>query len=314
MYQKFLRYNFPPHITTWLLSFLQNRSQFISLGQYQSHSRILNAGTPQGTRTGPIQFKLLVDDLSFRSSYIKYVDDTTVVSESEDPCDPALQMASDTLLDFCVVSGMTPNPQKCKEMLIYFGKKFSKNDVPLLKVGGEPIERVDSFKLLGIVFSSDLTWGKHVSYILSKVSRRYFVIFKLVKIGFPPCDILIVYCLVIRSVLEYACPVWHSGLTKTQSDDIERVQRRCLKIIFPDLSYREALAISGLERLNTRRENIVKGTFTEIKNPNHILYDLLVHRPANSFNTRNKYPFELPLAKTNRFSNSFFPYCVRNKF
>jgi len=32
--------------------------------------------------------------------------------------------------------------------------------------------------------------------------------------GVPTCDILCVYCSVIRSVLEYACAVWHPGLTK----------------------------------------------------------------------------------------------------
>ena len=49
-----------------------------------------------------------------------------------------------------------------------------------------------------------------------------------------------VYCSLVRSILEYASPVWHCGLTQTLSDDIEAVQR-CLKIIFPLLSYIDAL-------------------------------------------------------------------------
>ena len=36
----------------------------------------------------------------------------------------------------------------------------------------------------------------------------------------------------IRSLLEMAVPVWHSGLTKKQSKDIERVQKTALYIIF----------------------------------------------------------------------------------
>jgi len=46
----------------------------------------------------------------------------------------------------------------------------------------------------------------------------------LVRAGLPTSDILCVYCSIIRSVLEYACPVWHPGLTKKLSKDIERVQ------------------------------------------------------------------------------------------
>ena len=36
----------------------------------------------------------------------------------------------------------------------------------------------------------------------------------------------------IRSVLEYACLVWHPGLTSKLSEDTEHVQKRCLRIIF----------------------------------------------------------------------------------
>ena len=36
---------------------------------------------------------------------------------------------------------------------------------------------------------------------------------------------------VIRSILEYACPVWHNSLTIEQSDQIESIQKRALKIM-----------------------------------------------------------------------------------
>jgi len=36
----------------------------------------------------------------------------------------------------------------------------------------------------------------------------------LIKAGVPVCDIVCIYFTVIRSILEYACPVWHHG-TKT---------------------------------------------------------------------------------------------------
>ena len=49
-------------------------------------------------------------------------------------------------------------------------------------------------------------------------------------------DIVCVFTSIIRSVLEYACPVWHPGLTKKLSEDIECVQKRCLKLLFPALS------------------------------------------------------------------------------
>jgi hypothetical protein len=101
----------------------------------------------------------------------------------------------------------------------------------------------------------------------------------------------LIYCAIIRSVLEYACAVWHSGFTTAQSLDIERVQKRCLRIIFPDLSYSDALLISGLERLTARRERIVRDTFKDIQLSSHPLHSLLSDKPDLQFNLRNTYPF-----------------------
>lgn len=60
-----------------------------------------------------------------------------------------------------------------------------------------------------------------------------FCIKTLVHCGVELEDIVQVYCSVIRFVLKYACPVWHPGLTEKLSKEIKRIQKQCLKIIFP---------------------------------------------------------------------------------
>ena len=44
--------------------------------------------------------------------------------------------------------------------------------------------------------------------------------------------LLYFYCTVIRTVLEYACPAWHTNLTLEETTSLEDVQRRALSIIF----------------------------------------------------------------------------------
>ena len=85
--------------------------------------------------------------------------------------------------------------------------------------------------------------------------------------GVDKTDIVLVYCAIIRSVLEYACQVWHCGLTKTQACEVENVQSRCLRIIYPALSYADALSVTGLDRLDDRRERMVHELFNEVKGP-----------------------------------------------
>ena len=51
------------------------------------------------------------------------------------------------------------------------------------------------------------------------------------------------YITVIRPVLEYAVPVWHHLITKTQADNIEAIQKRAIRIIFSltnDMPYTSA--------------------------------------------------------------------------
>jgi hypothetical protein len=107
--QKFLDYDFPPHIIAWSVSFLQERSQYVRIRNRNSYCRVFHAGTPQGTVSGPNDFELLINDLCFYIDYAKYVDDNTIVPFSADPNDRSLQSAADHLIEWCSLKGMTIN-------------------------------------------------------------------------------------------------------------------------------------------------------------------------------------------------------------
>ena len=210
---------------------------------------------------------------------------------------------------------MRLNNKKTKEMILHFGRRFAIDAIPNLVASGSNIERVNEFKLLGVIVRSDLNWTSHVKYMVSKASKRIFVICTLVRSGIPVADIIAVYCSLVRSVLEYASPVWHCGLTKLLTREIENVQKRCLKIIFPVLSYNDALKISGLERLSDRREKAAHELFKEIKKPGHVLNELLkVKTNANLRITRDVYPYKIPRPKTSRLGRSLIVYGLTKRW
>jgi hypothetical protein len=47
-----VKYKFPPHLVTWLLSFLEKRLHYVLIGSHVSDVRELNAGASQGTIAG----------------------------------------------------------------------------------------------------------------------------------------------------------------------------------------------------------------------------------------------------------------------
>jgi len=53
-------------------------------------------------------------------------------------------------------------------------------------------------------------------------------------------------------VLEYACPIWHSSLSKQQTTLLEDVQRRAVQIIVGNSPYAEACCMLGIQSLTDR--------------------------------------------------------------
>ncbi len=173
-------------------------------------------------------------------------------------------------------------------------------------INGKPIDSVPHVKLLGRNISNDLKWNIHVDEIVRKVSTRLYFLRQLKRANVPIKELLLFYVTCLRPITEYACQVFHNGLPLYLVDDLERLQKRALRTIYPSLTYREALTASKLPTLYDRRDGLTKRLFNEISsNPNHKLYNLLPGRNSFTVNLRNKRSFNVPKCKTNRFKTSF---------
>jgi len=110
------------------------------------------------------------------------------------------------------------NGRKTKQLL--FGSAI-KDPPPQINLSVTPVEHVTTFKLLGVHVASDLKWTQHIDAITSKAALRLHFLKQLKRSGAGSDDLLYFYVTVIRTVLEYACPVWHSSLTATQTKALE---------------------------------------------------------------------------------------------
>ena len=113
---------------------------------------------------------------------------------------------------------------------------------------------IQVIKLLGVHVSNDLKWAQHIHAISRKGASRLYFLKKLKRAGAGTDDLLHFYCAVIRPVLEYACPVWHSSLTITQSKTLESLQKRAMNIIFPYMDYKLPVVMAHIDTLEERRE------------------------------------------------------------
>ena len=77
------------------------------------------------------------------------------------------------------------------------------------------------------------------------------------RVGLGTNNLVLVYCSIVRSIVEYASPVW-AAIPLHLDKLIESVQRKALKIIFVRVDYTEALVLAGLESLSDRRVGACK--------------------------------------------------------
>ena len=170
---------------------------------------------------------------------------------------------------------------------------------------------VTSAKLLGMTISHDLKWNMHSSELIRKCSSRLYFLRQLKRSGVAPSKLVQFYVTCIRPVLEYASPVFHRSLPNYISEDLERIQRRAFRIIYPDLSYSVALETVGLPKLHERREKISINLFDEIVcNLTHSLHSLLPQRKTCKYALRRKKDFTLPRCKTERLKNLSCPSSI----
>ena len=129
-------------------------------------------------------------------------------------------------------------------------------------------------------------------------------------VGVPKEDLLNIYILYIHSLLDYSSVVWHSTINGEQSQNIERVQKLCLKVILGDgyEGYESALESCELMTLSDRREDKFG-----LKCLLHTVHSQMfpVNPHANAHNTRSSEHFTVNWAKSDSYSTSAVPYIQR---
>ena len=100
------------------------------------------------------------------------------------------------------------------------------------------------------------------------------MLYQLKRAGIRQTDLFNVYVSVVRPVLENACPVWHTNLPKYLSDNIEMIQKRALKFIFPNKGYEDILHDLGMCTL-PERPHVICEQYFNMQGNSHKLHHLL---------------------------------------
>ncbi len=267
-------------LCSWILDLLTFRSQVVRIGNNTSSPLVINTGAPQGCVLSPLLYSLYTHD------------DTTVIGLITDNDETAYRDEVSTLTKWYQENHLSLNIDKTKELVVDY-RRQSREHTPIT-IDKTPVERVNSFKFLGVHITENLTWSAHTDAVLKKAHQCFFFQRRLRKFGTSPSILRSFYTCTVESILTGCITAWFGNSTAGNRKALQRVVQTAHHIVGGELP--------SLQDIYTRRcvrkaRRIIKDS----SHPSHRLLSLLPSgRRLRSIRSR-----------TSRLRDSFFPQAIK---
>ena len=331
--ESFIKNGVRPSLIPILINYFQDRKMSVKWHGCQSVPKDISGGGPQGATLGLLEYLSQSNDnaecVNVKDRF-KFVDDLSILEivnlltvgltsfnlKQQIPTDipvhnqyiPAENLVTQDWLNqinaWTEEKKMMVNEKKTKCMIFNYTEKHQ--FTTRLRMNNQPIEVIDSTRLLGTVITSDLCWDTNTTTIVKKANARMELLRRLVEFNTPVEDLKMIYILFVRSILEQSATVWHSSLTQENSQDLERVQKSATRIILKDsnLTYKTRLAKLGLESLFARRETLCLNFALKCVKNEKTKHMFPMNKKQHDMETRQEEKFNVQFANTNRLKNS----------
>jgi hypothetical protein len=336
--KKFIKLGVRTSLIPLLASYLEDRKMKVKFNGKYSNEHSLIGGGPQGTLLGLIEYLVQSNDAADfvdAKDKFKYIDDLSILELiflsgvfTEFDCYKTVpsdigvdqlyfppesfntQRSLDKISAWTDKNLMRINADKTNYMV--FSRSLS-DFATRLHLNNSKIDQVPTAKIVGVWLQSNLKWDKNTKELTMKAFSRISMITKLKYVGVGTDDLIDIYKLYIRSIVEYCSVVWHSSLTGELSRKLEMVQKTCLRVILGDKyeSYSDALEICNLKNLYERREErCISFAKKCLNHPVHSkLFPLNKNNDNNMHKSREKYVVNF--GRTNAYMDSTVPYLQR---
>ena len=284
----------PSDMILWIIYYLTSRSQFVIFQSLKSNTLFSNTGVPQGTVLAPLLFSLCTSDCRSSNescSIVRFADDTVLIGLiSDDDCSKYVDEIN-KFATYCKTNFLELNVEKTNEMIIDFRKSKALPD-PII-INDHAVERVSTYKYLGVMLNNDISWSNYTDYIISKLNSRLCCLRKLEKFNVNICILKLFYQLVIKSVFTYCCG---GNITKWDINRITGIIKKSGSII--QSNEHSDFCVYYKNAIQHKRQAIVR-------DQNHALH-LEFHKHVIARSGRMR----IPACSTNRYLKLFVPQAI----
>ena len=153
-----------------------------------------------------------------------FADDTSLLDCFDDSVESNGKICRDLEKNerWSVLWKATFNPNKTRYMIIT--RKNNNPNYPPIYMHNTSKERTDQYTHLGLVFTSNFKWNKHIAKCICKASNRIALLNR-VRLKLPRGTLCSLYKSMVLPIIEY-CDIIFDNCTVRDSIAIEQVQRR----------------------------------------------------------------------------------------
>ena len=220
------------NLKQWVINYLQNRKQCTIANGCKSDYHDIICGVPQGSKLGPLLFIIYMNDLGTsckNSNYLLYADDTVIFNTKYiNTATIELQEDLGTFKTWCDQNKLTMNIKKTKYVIFGLRSQTRKLNNHELFIRDQKIQKVATYKYLGMVLDMNLTFNNHLQQTLNVISHKCLLLPKLRRY----IDIhtaIILYKSMILPIMEYG-DVIYDGAKGRLIHKMRSMQLRILRI------------------------------------------------------------------------------------
>ena len=205
---------------------------------------------------------------------------------------------------------MVLNCQKTNAMIFNFTNKYQ--FTIRIRLEGQNLEIIPQMKILGTIIDNTLDWDPNTEEIIKKVNKRMLLLKRIKSFGASSSDMVHLWKMYCRSVLEQSAVVWGPSLTQKNINDLERTQKSFLKLILKNKyqNYEDSLLLLNLESLEQRRQGLALKFAKDciINQKFQKMFPLNNH--SEKMPTRHMETYQVPHSNTDRMKKSSIPYMI----
>ena len=209
---------------SYLSSYMTNRKQYVTIGNHESETKLIENGVPQGSVLGPLLFNIVRVG---RASKVLFADDAVfyITESSLDLCVARMSQLIGELSEWLVNNKLVANVNKTKLMM------FTPRpvDLPDIDFNGTVLEWVSSIRYLGIVIDDKLNFSLQASEVYKKVCKMHGVFYSLSSL-MPQKTLVTVYHSLVYPIITQNIIIW-GGISATNLNSIKIMLNNIMRCI-----------------------------------------------------------------------------------